>query len=244
MISRKLKAFIVDDEVLNVETLDKLIRDYCPNVMVVARCSVPEEAIPLVHDLKPDIVFLDISMPGLNGFEFLNEFDKISFKTIFTTAHSEYALKAIRYAAFDYLLKPIDHEELQAAVERARLEIFTQKPTDIVQHTGPSTNLALPTMEGFTFIDINEIVYCKSDNNYTEFILVDGKKIYVSRGMKETSEMLEKHAFLRIHQSYLINGKCIKNYSKKSSTVVLSNGESIPISTRKKEEFLHFVSKL
>jgi len=240
----KLKAIILDDEALNIDALDRIIMAYCPGVIVVARCQNPLEAIGLVHDLRPDILFLDIAMPELNGFEFLNKFETLNFKTIFTTAYTEYAIKAIKYAAFDFLLKPIDKEELILAINRAQANVLLPSSTEINQHKGTRTNLALPTNEGFSFIDIGEIVFCQSDNSYTIYKLIDGKKIVVSRGLKETSEMLEKHDFFRIHQSYLINGKYIRKYNKSNSSVVMSNGEELPISLRRKDEFLMFIDKM
>ncbi len=237
----KLKAIIIDDEELNINTLDKTLGLYCPDVFVIARCSNPVFAIELVNELKPDIVFLDINMPQLNGFEFLNQFKKIKFKIIITTAYSEFALQAIKYAAFDFLLKPIDGEELKKAVLRIRLNLAEQNETAIIQNKTNNTNLALPTSEGFSFIDIFEILYCKSDNSYTDFILRESTKVVVCRGLKETSEMLERHNFFRIHQSFLVNAKYIRKFNKHNNMVVVSNGEQLPVSTRKKEDFLEFI---
>jgi two-component system LytT family response regulator len=182
-------------------------------------------------------------MPELSGFEFLNNFEKISFKIIITTAYSEFALKAIKYAAFDFLLKPIDFAELREAIDKIKIANSIQKHTNFIQNKGVSTNLALPTSEGYSFIDIFEIIYCKSDNSYTDFILKESRKVMVSRGLKETSEMLEKHNFIRIHQSYLVNAKYIKKYNRRNNSIIVSNGDELPVSTRKKEEFLHFVGK-
>jgi len=240
----KLKAVIVDDEPLNIETLDKLITSYCAEVIVVARCQNPLDAVGLVNDLRPDIVFLDITMPEINGFEFLNRFQSIKFKTIFTTAYSEYAVKAIKYAAFDFLLKPIEKDELKEAISRARASMKETAPSEVAHHSGTKTNLALPTSEGFSFINIHDILYCKSDNSYTDYILKEGKKIVVSRGLKETADMLEKHGFFRIHQSYLVNGKYIKKFNKHYNIIVVANGDELPVALRKKEEFLQFVAKL
>ena len=204
MTITKLKAVIIDDEELNITTLDKTLSLYCHDVIVVARCSNPVEAIELVNELRPDIVFLDITMPELNGFEFLNQFKKICFKIIITTAYSEFALKAIKYAAFDFLLKPIDCEELKKAVSRIKIDIAEHRETKFVQNNGISTNLALPTAEGLSFIDIFEIIYCRSDNSYTDFILNESRKVMVSRGLKETSEMLEKHNYYLRPYQYLL----------------------------------------
>ncbi len=244
MSNKKLKAIIIDDEILNVEALDKILSINCKDVLVVARCVNPVEAVDIVLQLEPDIVFLDINMPELNGFDFLNQFKEISFKTVFTTAYGEYALKAIKYAAFDFILKPINSEEVVDAVNKVRASSLIQKATSIVQNNQNTTNLALPTSEGFSFIDINEIIYCKSDNSYTDFVLKDGKRIVVSRGLKDTEGILEKHSFFRIHQSYLVNSKCIKKFNKHNSSLLVSNGEEIPVSVRRKDDFLQFVAKL
>jgi two-component system LytT family response regulator len=175
MAVQKLKAIIIDDEGPNIDTLDKILSVYCPGVIVVARCKDPVEAIDLVKELKPHMVFLDITMPEMNGFDFLKSFNEITFKVVFTTAYSEYALKAIKYAAFDYLLKPINYEEVIDTVNRIKAE--TQKPmaARISTPSNAVNNLAVPTTEGFHFVDIHEIIYCKSDNSYTNLILKDGK---------------------------------------------------------------------
>jgi two-component system LytT family response regulator len=239
----RFKTIIIDDELPNIETLDKILGTYCPEIIVVARCQNPKEAISLTNDLEPDIVFLDINMPEMNGFEFLNEFKEISFRIIFTTAFSDYAIKAIKYAAFDFLLKPIDFNEVIEAIQRLKLLPLNRKSSRIIQHKGEATNLALPTNDGFSFIDINDIIYCKSDDNYTEFYLVGNRKVLVSRALKETNEMLDKHSFFRIHQSFLVNTKYIRKFSKFNNTVELSSGDELPVSKRKKEEFLDFINK-
>ncbi len=238
------RAIIIDDESLNIETLDKILEIHCPEVKVVARCKSPLDGIRMVNQLKPEIVFLDISMPELNGFEFLNQFKRIFFHVIFITAHSEYALKAIKYAAFDFILKPIDYMEVVQTIARLKSTDFKQLVSSNSNHKNATTDLALPTLDGLSFIDINEIIYCQSDNSYTSFFLKDGKKIVVSRSLKETTEMLEKHSFFRIHQSYLVNTRCIKKYTKFNSTVVVVNGQELPLAVRKREEFLRFVTRL
>jgi two-component system LytT family response regulator len=244
MFTGRLKAIIIDDEALNIDTLDKILAAYCPDdVIVIGRYQNPLKAISPVFDLKPDIVFLDINMPEINGFEFLNQFKEIPFKIIFTTAFSDYALKAIKYAAFDFLLKPIDHMEVIEAITKLKTVYAVKKSTPVIQHLGKSTNLALPTTDGFSFIDINEIIYCKSDDNYTEFYLVGNKKVVVCRALKETNEMLNKHSFFRIHQSFLVNFKYIKKYSKFNNTVEVTNGDELPVSKRKKDEFIEFINK-
>ncbi len=244
MLPLKLKAIIIDDELLGVDALDKIISKYCKDVLVIARCSDPEEAVAIVHELKPDIVFLDIAMPRLNGFDFLNQFEKITFKIIFATAYSEYAMRAIKYAAFDYILKPIDFKEVLEAVSKVRNTNAPPQISTVVQNNHMNTNLALPTPDGFLFIDISEIIYCKSDNSYTTFVLKDGKRVLVSRSIRETGEMLERHSFFRIHQSFLVNSKCVRKYNKHINSITLLNGEELPVAVRKKDEFLLFASKL
>ncbi len=243
MWTAKKKAMIIDDESLNIETLDKILTTYCAeDIIVVARCENPAEAVPLVYDLKPDIVFLDINMPEMNGFEFLNQFQQINFRIIFTTAYGEYALRAIKYAAFDFLLKPIDHKEVMAAIHKLKNLYMVNEPVQVMQHQGKNTNLVLPTADGFSFIDTNEIIYCKSDDNYTEFYLLGNRKIVASRVLKDTNELLDKHSFFRIHQSFLVNTKYIRKYSKSNNTVEVSNGDELPVAKRKRDEFLAFIN--
>ena len=245
MISNtRIKAVIIDDEVPNLDTLDKIISHFCPDILVVARCQFPEEAVGIVQELKPDIVFLDIKMPVLNGFDFLNRFTSIPFKVVFTTAFSEYALQAIKYAAFDFILKPIDHEEVSAVAAKLKNSTTPRVVTHVIPNNNMNTNLALPTPDGFSFIEISEILYCRSDNSYTKYILSNGKAILVCRGLRETTEMLERHGFFRIHQSFLVNARCIRKFNKHTCSILITNGDELPVSTRKKDEFLQFVAKI
>ncbi len=244
MIPRKFKILILDDEVENVRMLEKIVLTHCPDMEIVASCLDSVEAVEITHNMRPDIVFLDISMPILNGFDFLNQFEKIWFKIIFTTAYSEHALKAIKYAAFDYILKPLDSKDVLEAINKFKASNGPNHISEISRNIKANTNLALPTSDGLSFIDIAEILYCKSDNSYTNFFLKDGKKVLVCRGLKETMKTLDGHNFFRIHQSYLVNIKFIKKYQRHTSSIHIINGEELPLAVRKKEEFLQFITRL
>jgi len=202
------------------------------------------QAIPEHH---PQIVFLDIEMPGMNGFEMLEKLPAIDFEIIFTTSYDQYAIKAIRFSALDYLLKPIDREELQKAVQKViershhpfpqQLEILLQK---IHQPISSAQKIALPSMEGLQMIDVNSIISCASDSNYTIFFIRNKKKIVVSRTLKEIEEMLEEYPFLRVHNSYLINLNEIDKYIKgEGGYLVMSDGSNIDVSRSKKETLLN-----
>src|SRR6478736_6022346 len=214
-----LKSVIVDDELKSRESLKKMLATFCDNVEVCATCQNVAEAIQAIEKYQPDVIFLDVQMQGETGFDLLSAIKDINFEIIFTTAYSEYALKAIKFSAIDYLLKPIDIEDLEKAVakiEKRQTVNITEKLTHLIQNlqSGNSDNykLALPTAEGLTFIKTNEVMYCKASGNYTEIFTSDGKKYLVSRPLKEYDDMLSNQTFFRIHHSYLVNLHCVKSY--------------------------------
>ncbi|MEJ0102136.1 MAG: response regulator [Bacteroidota bacterium] len=207
-----IKAIIVDDEPYCCESLATLLERYCPYVKIADVCYSGTHALASINEYKPDIVFLDIEMPGMNGFDVLQQLSTIEFSLIFTTSYDQYAIKAIRFSAMDYLLKPIDREELQEAVRK----VAEKKPFVNTQQIGillekltrpsvPMSKIAIPTMEGLLMIAIDTIISCASDSNYTILSLKDNKKIIASRTLKEIEELLEEHSFVRVHHSYLVN---------------------------------------
>lgn len=241
-----LKSIIVDDEFKSGESLKILIEDFCDDVEVSAICSTVDEGIAAIAAHQPDVVFLDIQMQRETGFDLLERLKEVKFEVIFTTAHSEYALKAIKFSAIDYLLKPIDLEELKASLSKVKKKL-SQNIGARLQHLmknlrDPSTEnykLALPTAEGLFFVKVSSIVYCEASSNYTEIFTDDGKKHIVSRTLKEYDEMLSDHNFFRIHNSYLINLNAVNKYIRgEGGSVVMSNGRSLDVSKRKKEGFL------
>lgn len=242
----KLKAIIVDDEPYCCEILAAMLDADCPGVKVVSICSNGHDALTAIDKFSPDIVFLDVEMPKMNGFEMLEQLQEIKFHLIFTTSYDQYALKAIRFSAIDYLLKPIDREELKRAVEKVKdrfqipvpqqLELLLQK---FKQPSNPVNKIALPTMEGLQMIPIETIVSCESDDNYTNIKLKNGKKLLVTRSLKEIEESLEQHSFIRVHRSYLVNLNEIEKYIKgEGGYLVMSDGASIDVARNKKEVLL------
>ena len=241
-----LKAIIIDDEPYCCEILAAMLQSDCPEVEVVSICNNAKDALTAIRQQPPDIVFLDVEMPKMNGFEMLEQLPVINFHLIFTTSYDQYALKAIRFSAIDYLLKPIDREELQKAVEKVKarfqiplpqqLEILMQK---IKQPSSPVNKIALPSMEGLQMIPIETIVSCESDDNYTLLKLKNNKKLLVTRSLKEIEESLEQHSFIRVHRSYLVNLNEIEKYIKgDGGYLVMSDGSSIDVARNKKEVLL------
>lgn len=238
-----IKAIIVDDEPFCCDALQLLLEKYCPEVKVSEVCHSGESALIAIKELKPQIVFLDIEMPKMSGFEMLEKLPEINFNLIFTTSYDQYAIKAIRFSALDYLLKPVDREELQQAVQKVvnrskdqipqQLKILLQK---ISQPPARVQRIALPTMEGLQLIPIDSIVSCSSSSNYSIFHLKDNQKITVSRTLKETEEMLEEHSFIRVHNSFVVNLNEISKYVKgEGGYLVMSDGTTIDVSRSKKE---------
>lgn len=241
-----IKALIVDDELHCLKTLSLLLKEYCPEVQVIGQCENGEEAIGAIRSLKPDLVFLDIEMPHMNGFEMLEKFVEINFAVIFTTGYDQYAIKAFRFSALDYLLKPIEPSELKKAVDRVnrhlqhplpqQLEILLQK----IHSQPPAINkIALPTMEGLQMVPVDTIISCSSDRNYTVLLLKSKQKIVVSKILKDMEEMLDEYSFLRVHHSYIVNLNEITKYVKgEGGYLVMSDGSSVDVSRSRKEILL------
>ena len=241
-----LTCIIVDDELKSREALKKMVVSYCEDVKVMSTCQNLAEAVEAINHLNPDIVFLDVQMQGESGFDLFPLLSAVNFEVIFTTAHSEYALKAMKFSAIDYLLKPIDIDDLQKAVSKVessrqnsiafRLE---QLLHNLKSRNTENYKLALPIAEGLIFIKASEILYCKASGNYTEIFMVDGKKHLVSRQLKEYDELLNMHDFFRIHHSYLINLNGVKSYVRgEGGHVVMSDDTTIDVSRRRKEAFM------
>ena len=241
-----LSSIIVDDESKSRESLKILIEDFCEGVAVKALCQNVTEAIQAIDQFKPDVVFLDIQLQRETGFDLLNQLKDFTFEVIFTTAFSEYAIKAFKFSAIDYLLKPIDIEELKLAltkVEKRKGAIVTNHLQHLLQNlrAGTSNNykLALPTSDGLVFVKVSDILYCQASSNYTEITLSDNKKYTVSRTLKEYEDMLTEQNFFRIHHSCLINLNEIKKYVRgEGGYVIMNNDKSLDVSKRKKESFL------
>ena len=238
-----IKAIIVDDESNCCEILATMLERYCQQVKVADICYSGEAALKSIIELNPDIVFLDIEMPHMNGFELLEKLQFVSFKLIFTTSYDQYAIKAIRFSALDYLLKPIDREELQNAVKKAMQELDRPMPQQFEvlmqkwKRTGNGhQKIALPTMEGLLLIAIDNIISCASERNYTILYLKEKQKLVISRPLKEMEELLEDHSFLRVHHSYMVNLKEINKYVRgEGGYLIMSDGSVVDISRSKKD---------
>ena len=245
-------AIIIDDEQKGRIALKQKLADYCANIQLLGEAENGEAGIELIEKHHPDIVFLDIEMPRMDGFEMLQKLPEKKFHIIFTTAYDQYAIKAIKYAAFDYLLKPIDIEELQAAILKVNAGENNQTKMQVellrqnIQHPKRQLNkLAIPTLEGLMFYDINDIVYLEANSNYTNIYFLNKTKIITSKTLGEFEELLPEEFFFRIHHSYLINLNFIKRYIKgDGGQIELQNGTYVEVSRRKKEEFLKIARDL
>lgn len=245
-----ITATIVDDESDCCEALVMLLERYCAAVKVLDICYSAETAIKSIREREPEILFLDIEMPFMNGFELLERLGNINFALIFTTSYDQYAIKAIRFSALDYLLKPIDREELQKSVQKAvqrnqhplpqQLDLLLYK----LRHPGiPVSKIAIPTMEGFQLLAAECIISCESDGNYTSLFLKDKRKIVASRNLKDMEEILEDYPFIRVHHSYIVNINEIEKYVKgEGGYLIMSDGSSINVSRSRKEFLLRKIA--
>lgn len=247
-----MRAVLIDDERDALEVLEWSLKKFAPKVEIVAMCDAALDGLDKIKTLKPELVFLDIEMPQLNGFDLLERLGKYDFDVIFTTAYNQFAIKALKICALDYLLKPIDGDELKLAVEKAlnkknsnsslQLELLMSyfKPEK------PKTRrIALTASDHLIFVDTNDILYCESDSNYTTFYLEKGDKVVISKTLKDVEEILEGGDFFRIHASYLINLKHVSKFTRgDGGYVVMSNNKNITVSRKKKDEFFEMFSKL
>jgi two-component system LytT family response regulator len=241
----KIKALVVDDEQHCLETLHWQLQRFCPQVVVVAVCSNAQEALDILKDQPIDLVFLDIEMPYMNGFEMLESIKPVNFEIIFTTAYDMFALKAFKFSALDYLLKPIDKDELLISLDKYQNRSAHLKPEqlDILFHSmslrSGIQRIALPTMEGLEFVEVKNIIHCKSESNYTHIYLSSGKKLLISKTLKEIGELLSEFDFLRVHHSHLINLNHIRKYIKgDGGYVIMSNDDMVNVSRSRKELLL------
>jgi two-component system LytT family response regulator len=239
-----LKTIIIDDEPHAREKLELLLRKYCKDVEIVATAKNADEGIAAINRHKPDLVFLDVEMPVLSGFDMLKLLPKIDFDIIFATAHDQYAIRAIKFTALDYLLKPIDTEQLQEAVQKAGDRSSTkamQQQYDVLKENLASKSremeqLAIPSQQGLIFIKVSDLIRCEADSNYTWFFLANKTKIVSSKTLKEYEEMLSDSGFVRIHSAHLINKKHLKQYIKgEGGEVLMNDGTLLDVSRRRKQ---------
>lgn len=235
-LHKKLTSIIVDDELHGRENLKKILIDYCPEIEVVEVAESVLKAVELVKIHKPDVVFLDINMPVLDGFDFLAEFEDRSFLAVFVSAYEEFGIKAVKAGAVDYVLKPISIKELKQTVKKL-VTLHSQKLTHY--DSRESNKLVIPAAHGFEVLIIDNIIRLEAEGCYTKIIITDGKNRIVSRTLKEFEETLPKTLFFRTHKSHIINLKFIKDYSNLSgSSVTMIDGSKAEISRRKAHEFV------
>ena len=240
-----LKSVIIDDELKSRESLKIILDEFCDNVQVKALCENCAQGIEAIRTYNPDVVFLDVQMHRETGFDLLSQLSNIRFEVIFTTAHSEYAIKAFKFSAIDYLLKPISIDELKKALEKVEkrlngnISLRLEQLMENLQPASQGSKLALPTMDGLIFVRTDEILYCEASSNYTIFHIADGKQYVVSRTLKEYDELLGAHSFFRIHNSYLVNLNSVKKYVRgEGGYVIMNNEKALDVSKRKKQAFL------
>lgn len=248
-----IQAIIVDDEPHCIEYLSGLLCDeFAGKIELTGTAQTVNEGIKQISALQPDLVFLDVQIGDKTGFDLLRQLSEINFEVIFTTAYEKYAIQAIKFSALDYLLKPIDKEDMQIAINKLFGEIskkITAARLDTLLYNLERKNsgikrIIVPTNNGFEFLNIADIIRCESHINYTTIFLNENKKLLVAKTLKEFEEMLAEHHFFRIHNSHLVNLSCVKSYHKgKGGSVILSDGTEIEVSTRRKDDFLKELAK-
>jgi two-component system, LytTR family, response regulator len=238
-----LRSIIIDDEPQNAGVLRKDLESHCPAVAVVCICHSAKEGIMNIKKEKPDLVFLDIEMPWMNGFEMLEVLGDINFSIIFTTAHDQFAAKAFRISAVDYLLKPIDSHDLVEAVKKAEKRMDQQHGNENIEnllrnfkHPAPQQKIALPNKDGFEFAEVSQLLYCQAEGSYTKVHLVSKKVILVSKSLGDIEELLPTDLFLRIHHSTIININFVTHFVRGDGGYVkLQSGEELTVSKSKKD---------
>ena len=250
--TKRITAVIVDDDEFCCFQLQDLIKKYSLDIDVVAVCNSGAEGLVQIAEHRPDLVLLDVEMPGMNGFEMIRKLPAVNFEIIFTTSHEQYAIRAIRFSALDYLVKPIDATVLQDAISRLKDKIehklTSTEPKQLEILGIPAekkfNNLAVPTMEGLLFIGLQDIVRCESEDKYTKIYMADKKMIMASRTLGDFETLLEPHGFFRIHKSFLINLKHLKKYLRgEGGQVIMTDGSTLDVSRRKKDELMELVQQ-
>lgn len=240
-----INAIIIDDEPRCIKTLSHDLGEYCPQVKILEQCASAKDGLKAIRQLQPDLLFLDINMPWMSGLELLEVVGEINFDVIFTTAHDQYAVQAFRLSAIDYLLKPVDYQELITAVKKVeskRSHITQEQLGHLKENMDPASSLqrvGIPTKAGIDFVLVQDILYCEADSNYTFVHLTDNKKLYSAKTLKDFDQLLGTTEFCRIHQSFLINLNHLKKYYRGDGGYVeMMNGVSLNVSRAKKEELL------
>lgn len=245
---------LIDDELNNLENLQFLLQQHCPELVFAGKAVSAAEGLQLIKSQSPDLVFLDIQMPGQTGFDMLRALDKTNFEVIFVTAYDQYGIQAIKFSALDYLLKPVDVEELKNAVSRAVEKIQAKQQNNNInqlltylQHSKQEQpRIALPTLKEIHYVKLDDIIRCEASDNYTIFYLLSGEKILVSKTLKEYADLLLVHNFRRAHQSHLVNMRFVKSLLKEDGGILLLQDKTkIPVSRQHletiKKAFHHII---
>lgn len=243
---KPIKAILVDDEKHCLDTLSRDLTRHCPEVQIEAIFDNPQHALAWLRENTPDVVFLDVVMPQMTGFQLLEQLKPTSFHVIFTTAHSEYAVQALRISAIDYLLKPIVKEELLAAIDRLHNTNGAGLPIPHLEallynleKANHIKRIGLPTRAGYDFVPTDDIFYCEADGNYVNVFMNGREKLFVTRSLKELESLLETFSFCRIHHSFIVNLAHVSRYIRgDGGEVILGNGTTLPVSRNRKDEFL------
>jgi two-component system LytT family response regulator len=242
-----IKTILIDDEVHCLDTLSMLLSEYCAGVQIIEQCASAKKGLQAIEKYNPDLVFLDIEMPLMNGFELLEQFKEIPFAVIFTTGYDQYAIKAIHFSALDYLLKPIDPKELVAAIHK--VETLKSLPSakqfrmlmDQIQHKERGfTKIAVPASEGFEFVAVDQVLRCEADDNYTHFYLKNKTVITACRTLKEIEEQLEDFPFfIRVHHSWIVNLNEVTKYVRgEGGYLIMNDGSTVNVSRSRKESLM------
>jgi two-component system LytT family response regulator len=237
-----LRTIIVDDEPDAVHLLRMQLQHHCPQVQVTGCYTDSEKALSEIEIQQPDLLFLDVEMPVMNGFELLEKLVPVECSIVFVTAYNQFALKAFKFNALDFLVKPVDTQDLIDAVTKAERQAkptATQLSQLQKQLRGEAvTKIAIPGQNGVTFIDLNEIVYAEASNNYSKIVLTGGRHYIISKTLKDVQEVLEEEHFLRVHRQYIINLNQVKNFHRNEGILTMDNGDQIPIARAQKERLM------
>ncbi len=248
-----ITALIIDDEKHCADSLSSQIQKYCPGIEILDTCDTAEKGLQQIHRLRPQLIFLDVEMPVMNGFEMLEKLTEINFDVIFTTGFNQYAIRAIKFGALDYLIKPINKDELCEAVDKFinRTQRDSLKQLNaLLSHIKKSNDLsfqkiALPTMHSYELVPLNNIIVCESKNNYTTVRLNNGQNILISKTLKQLEDLLDMEPFFRVHNSFLVNLQYAIRYVKgEGGYLVMNNDMTVPVARSKKEELLKLITHL
>lgn len=246
-----IKTIIIDDERNSLEMMEWLLKTYCPEVQIMAMCSSPAAGIKAIEEHAPELVFLDIEMPKMNGFDLLEKLNEIKFEVVFTTAYDKFAVKAFKYSALNYLLKPVDPDELQSTISRylqknattskVQMELLFQ---NLLNREKTIERIALSTNDGLIFVQTKDITYCQADSNYTNVVMSNGSKILVAKTLKEIDETLSGKEFFRVHHSYLVNINHISKFVRgDGGYILMPDNTQITISRSKRDEFFQLFAR-